>query len=160
MTQIFQAAAIAIATLGTGAATMTVMKGDIPDFAAPDGNWTAGSALDGRSFQIVGRDLKSGRVLDDEFVFHDGMFQSVNCQAYCDFGWTKYETKIDGDMIHFVARPACPDAPHQVVFYGTVQGDDVQFEGSWTTRRWYWTHQITFAGSGAPIPSTDTSVSG
>jgi len=157
MAQIFQVATIAIATLGTGAATMTVMQGDIADFAAPDGDWVAGTELDGKSFQVVGRDLKSGRVLNDELIFRDGLFQSVNCQVYCDFGWTEYETKTEGDVIHFVARPECPDAPHQVVFYGTVQGDDVKFEGSWTSRRWYWTHQITFDGSGVP---TSVSVSG
>ncbi len=160
MSQMFQIAAIAIATLGTGAATMTVMQSDIPDFAVPQGDWAAGNALDGKSFQVVGQDLKSGEMLKDEFTFVDGAFKSINCQAYCDFGWTVYQTRTDGDMIHFVSRPVCPDAPHQIVFYGTITGEDVQFEGSWTTRRWYWTHQITFAGSGAQMPASDTSVSG
>lgn len=160
MSQILQVAAIAVATLGTGAATLTVMNTDIPDFAAPEGNWSAGSALDGRSFQIVGEDLKTGEVMTDELVFRDGTFQSVNCEKYCNFGWSEYKTKVEGDVIHFVARPICPEAPHQVVFYGTVKGEDVQFEGSWTTRRWYWTHQITFAGTGSPVTPTDDSVSG
>lgn len=159
MTQILQIAAIALATLGTSAATLTLMKGDIPDMSVPDGHWTSGSALDGRSFSIVGADLESGEILKDDLIFRDGTFQSVNCQIYCDFGWSGYQTKIDGDVIHFTGRTVCPDAPHTVVWYGTVTGDDVQVEGTWTTRRWYWTHQIAFAASGATKPHID-SVSG
>ena len=128
MTQLLQVASIALATLGTGAATMTVMNQDIPDLAVPEGDWSAGNALDGRSFHIVGADLESGEILKDELVIRNGTFQSVNCQKYCDFGWIAYETKVLGDVIHFTARPVCPDAPHTVVWYGTVTGDDVQIE--------------------------------
>ena len=47
MPQIVQVAAIALATLGTGAATMSVMNGDIPDLQVPQGAWSANGALDG-----------------------------------------------------------------------------------------------------------------
>ena len=80
MPQIFHVAAIALATLGTGAATMTVMNEDIPDLQVPDGAWSANGALDGRSFDVLGADTKSGAVLEDLLVFRNGTFQSLDCQ--------------------------------------------------------------------------------
>lgn len=149
MSQILQIAAIGIATLGTGAATMSVMNEDIPDLQIPEGAWTSSGALDGRAFTILGVDVESGAVLEDELLFRDGTFQSTDCQNYCDFGWSDYQTKdIDG-VTHFTATTICPDAPHTVVFYGQVDGDTITLEGTWTTRRWYWTNQIVLEASGA-----------
>lgn len=160
MPQILQVAAISLATLGTGAATMTVMNPDISDFAVPEGNWSAGSLLDGKSFHIKGADTDSGEILTDELVFRDGTFQSVNCQTYCDFGWSSYETKVVDEAIHFTATTVCPDAPHTVVWYGTVSGDTVEISGTWTTRRWYWTHQIRFTAESAPSLTENENISG
>ena len=148
MTQIVQVAAIALATLGTGAATMSVMNEDIPDLQVPEGAWTSSGALDGRAFTILGVDVESGAVLEDELLFRDGTFQSVDCQNYCDFGWSDYRTKEIDAVIHFTATTICPDAPHTVVFYGRVDGDRITLEGTWTTRRWYWTNQIVMEASG------------
>lgn len=159
MSQILQIAAIVVATLGTGAATLTVMNDDIPDLAIPEGDWAATGALDGMTFQIYGEDLSndSGAVLEDSIVFRDGTFQSTDCEEYCNFGWSDYETKeIDG-IIHFTATALCPDAPHTVVWYGTVTGDDVAVDVTWTTRRWYWTNQIPIRAVGTIIPSTPVS---
>lgn len=151
MTQIIQMAAIALATLGTGAATMSVMNADIPDLQVPEGAWVSSGALDGRAFTVLGTDVESGAVLEDALLFRDGAFQSVDCQNYCDFGWSAYQTKdIDG-VVHFTATTICPDAPHTVVFYGRVEGDAITLEGTWTTRRWYWTNQIVMQASGAAI---------
>lgn len=148
MPQIIQVAAISIATLGTGAATMSVMNQDIPDLAVPEGAWESSGALDGRAFEVYGKDVNSGAVLEDELIFRDGTFQSVDCQEYCDFGWSDYQTKdIDG-VIHFTVTTICPDAPHTVVFYGQVVGDTITVEGTWTTRRWYWTNQIVMEVTG------------
>jgi hypothetical protein len=149
MPQMLQIAAIALATFGTGAATMSVMNEDIPDLEVPEGAWVSTGALDGRAFTILGVDVESGAVLEDELLFRDGTFQSVDCQNYCDFGWSDYQTKdIDG-VIHFTATTICQDAPHTVVFYGRVEGDTITLEGTWTTRRWYWTNQIVLEASGA-----------
>jgi len=148
MPQIIQVAAIAVATLGTGAATMSVMNEDIPDLHVPEGAWVSSGALDGRAFEVYGHDVNSGAVLEDEIIFRDGAFQSVDCQNYCNFGWSDYQTKeIDG-VIHFTATTVCPDAPHTVVFYGQVDGDAVTIQGTWTTRRWYWTNQIVMEVAG------------
>jgi hypothetical protein len=59
---------------------------------------------------------------------------------------------VDG-VTHFTATALCPDAPHTVVWYGTVTGDEVAVEVTWTTRRWYWTNQIAVRGSGTVTPS-------
>jgi len=160
MTQIIQVAALVLATLGTGAATMTVMNEDIPDLEVPEGGWTAGSELDGRKFEILGKDLASGAVLDNEIIFRDGTFQSVDCQNYCNFGWSAYETKVTGDVIHFTARTICPDAPHTVVWYGRVDGDTVTVDGTWTTRRWYWTNQIAITATGTSVPAAEEAAAG
>jgi hypothetical protein len=151
MSQILQGVAIAVATLGTGAATLTVMNEDIPDLVVPEGDWTATGALDGMIFRIQGKDLSSGAELSDDIIFRDGTFQSVDCEEYCNFGWSDYRTKeIDG-VIHFTTTTACPDAPHTVVWYGKVTGADVVIDATWTTRRWYWTNQIPMEAAGSAV---------
>ncbi|MBJ3764553.1 hypothetical protein ILP92_17600 [Maribius pontilimi] len=160
MTQILQIAAIALTTLGAGAATMKVMNDDIPDLQVPDGAWKDDGALDGRSFDILGTDEGSGAVLEDLLIFKDGTFQSVDCQNYCDFGWSDYRTKeIDG-VIHFAVTTICPDAPHTVVFYGQVDGDDITLDSTWTTRRWYWTNQIVLTATGQDVTDAISGVPG
>lgn len=152
MPQILHIAAIALATLGTGAATLSVMNEDIPDFEVPEGDWAATGALDDKVFQIYGEDPSSGAVLEDEIAFRDGTFLSVDCEEYCNFGWSDYQTKTIDDVIHFTATAICPDAPHTVVWYGTVVGDDVFIDVTWTTRRWYWTNQIAIEAKGSFVP--------
>lgn len=139
---------------------MTVMKPDIADLAIPEGDWSASNMLNGKSFHIEGADLDSGEVLLDELVFRDGTFQSVNCQKYCDFGWSSYETKVLNDVVHFTATTRCPDAPHTVVWYGTVTDNEIDISATWTTRRWYWTHQIRVVATGSTTPPVTESISG
>ena len=153
MTQLFQIAAITLATFGTGAATLSVMNDDIPDLVIPVGDWATTGALDGLTFQVSGTDLSSGAEQTDKLHFRDGTFQSADCEEYCNFGWSDYQTKSIDGVIHFTATALCPDAPHTVVWYGTVTGDDVTVEVTWTTRRWYWTNQIHVRGTGAVAPS-------
>ncbi|WP_299785580.1 hypothetical protein [uncultured Marivita sp.] len=150
MPQILQIVALAAATIGTGAATLSVMNEDIPDLAVPEGDWAATGALDGMAFRIRGEDLSSGAELEDDIIFRNGTFQSTDCEDYCSFGWSDYQTKeIDG-VIHFTTTAICPDAPHTVVWYGTITNDDVSIDVTWTTRRWYWTNQIRIRVAGKP----------
>ncbi len=111
---------------GTGAATPTVMNEDIPELAVPDRPWVGAGALDGRAFTIHGIYLDSGARLTDELPFRDGTFQSE-------------------------ATTLCPDAPHTVVWYGAVVGDEITVDVTWTTRRGYWTNQIAIEASGAIV---------
>ena len=149
---IFQALALFAAVMMTGAATVVMLNEDIPDLAIPEGAWTSGQVLDGKVFYTTDTVIESGDIINDELHFVDGRFQSAMCQIYCDFGWSPYQTWIDGDVIHFTATTRCPDAPHTVVFYGTIEGDNVDFKGTWTTRRWYWTHQVNVIGEGDTTP--------
>ncbi|MFK7793537.1 MAG: hypothetical protein AB8B88_12810 [Devosiaceae bacterium] len=151
MPQILQVAAIAVATLGSGAATLAVVNDDIPDLEIPAGDWVQGTELDGIAFQIAGNDLERGIAQEDTILFENGMFQSVDCEEYCNFGWSNYQTKMIDGVLHFTATALCPTAPHTVVWYGTVVDDTIEFDVTWTTRRWYWTHQIAIEGSGAIV---------
>ena len=154
MNKVLQIAAVALVTLGTGTATMSLLNKDIPDLEVPGGAWAAGHELDGLTFNIEAVDLDRGLRLGDDIVFRDGAFQSIDCQNYCDFGWTDYKTKIIEDVVHFTVHMVCPDAPHTVVWYGTVEGDEVALEASWTTRRWYWTTQFRLSGAGHRVSET------
>ena len=162
MTNILQAAAVAVITLGTGRAAVSVMKKDVPDFAVPAAPWQASHVLDGKVFTTKASIKETGEKLyeDTEFTFKDGGFQSSRCQIYCDFGWNTYQTWTEGDVTHFTATTKCPDAPHTVVWYGSIKGDDMKFEGSWTTRRWYWTRQMNIIGNGSPLASASQADSG
>lgn len=160
MTTIAQVAAMAAIAVGTGAATLTVMNDDIADLVVPEGPWELGGALDGRVFYTTDRVKETEEVLKDELHFVDGRFQSAMCQVYCDFGWSEYRTWIEGDVIHFTTTTVCPDAPHTVVWYGTVTDDDISFEGTWTTRRWYWTRQLNVSGAGSVAPADGQAASG
>lgn len=140
-------------TLGTGAATLAVLNEDMPDFAVPEGAWEDGSVLDGTVFYTNDTVIETGEELIDEMHFRDGTFQSAMCQVYCDFGWSDYQTKEVDGVLHFTATTKCPDAPHTVVFYGKIEGEQVTVQGTWTTRRWYWTRQINVIGQGSTTPT-------
>lgn len=160
MTPIVQAAAILTLAVGTGAATVSVMNEDIPDMTVPALAWSAEGVLDGKAYATVDTVAETGEVLEDKLLFENGRFQSAMCQKYCDFGWSDYRTATDGEAIHFTATTTCPDAPHTVVWYGTVRGDKIEIAASWTTRRWYWTRQINATGLGALIAPADGATSG
>lgn len=151
MTPIVQATAAAAIALGAGAATVSVMRDEVPAAVIPAGNWAPGTALDGRVFHTVDTVVETGEVLTDELHFRDGLFQSAKCQDYCDFGWSGYRTWTEGEKIHFTARTECPDAPHSMVWYGTVSGETMAVQATWTTHRWYWTRQIRTSGEGRVV---------
>ena len=156
MTPTLQIFAVGVLAIGAATGAVSIMSKDIPDLAVPEGPWQAGSALDGSVFYTVDRISGSDEVLRDELHFVDGRFQSSMCQEYCDFGWSEYETKeIDGTL-HFTVTTRCPDAPHTIVWYGSVEGDQIRFDATWTTRRWYWTHQIEAEGQGSVTAPADT----
>ena len=152
MISVLQAAAVADLALGTGATAVTLMKEDLPDFAVPEGPWQQGSEFDGRAFRLSGTVKESDEELPATVLsFADGRFQSSRCQIYCDFGWSEYRTWTEGEVTRFTATTRCPDAPHTVVWYGMLEGDGMRVEGTWTTRRWYWTRQLNLVGEGSPV---------
>ncbi|WGH79650.1 hypothetical protein [Jannaschia ovalis] len=153
MPPVLYATVVAIFALGAGAATVSSLKDDIADLAVPDAPWQPGG-LDGRVFATSDVIHETDTVMEDELHFRNGRFQSARCQEYCDFGWSEYRTWQQDDVIHFTATTRCPDAPHTVVWLGTVTGDAIAFKGTWTTRRWYWTRQLNATGAGreASVP--------
>lgn len=160
MTPIVQALAVAALAIGAATGAVSVMNRDIPDLAVPEGPWQPGSALDGRVFHTVDRIVGSDVILRDELLFVDGRFQSVKCQEYCDFGWSDYRTKQKGETLHFTVTMRCPDAPHTVVWYGSLQGNELRFASTWTTRRWYWTRQIEVVGESSTMRADPVVVDG
>lgn len=160
MTPITQAAAIACITLGTGAAAVSVMNEDIPDMTVPEHAWTQGNELNDAAFFIQAVLDNGAEGETDTLVFKDGAFMSMDCQKYCDFGFSDYHTWVAGDVIHFTTVATCPTAPHRVVWYGNVADGEMTVQMSWTTRRWYWTHQITGVARGARLPADASSVPG
>lgn len=150
---LLKAIAFLAVVIATGAATVALIKEDIPDLAMPDGDWENGSILDGQVYYTTDRIVQTDDVILDEFHFRDGTFQSAMCQVYCDFGWSDYKTWQDGATTHFYAVTRCPDAPHTVAFLGKIVDGTLTFEGTWTTRRWYWTHQINAVGEGTTTPT-------
>lgn len=148
-----KAIALLLAVIAMGAATVALIKKDIPDLAIPDAPWETGTALDSDVYYTTDTIIESGDVVLDEFHFKDGTFQSAMCQIYCDFGWSEYKTWQEDETIHFYAVTRCPDAPHRVVFLGQVVNGQLTFTSTWTTRRWYWTHQINVKGYGTMTPT-------
>ena len=145
--------AILVAVVVVGIAGILAMNKDIPDYDVPDLAWQSGTELDGMIFFTNDRVIESGDEIVDALRFQEGKFQSAMCQVYCDFGWHDYQTFADGETLHFTVTTRCPDAPHTVVFYGTITNGVADFAGTWTTRRWYWTHQVNVVGSGGTLPS-------
>lgn len=152
---VLQILAILSVVVVIGIAGILAMNKDIPDYAVPDLAWQNGTELDGMVFFTNDRVLESGDEIIDALRFKDGTFQSAMCQVYCDFGWHDYQTFVEGATIHFAVTTRCPDAPHTVVFYGTIIDGIARFEGTWTTRRWYWAHQVNVVGQGGKTPSPE-----
>ncbi len=155
MTPLIQLLAVGALAIGAATGAVNLMSKDLPDLAVPEGPWQTSGALDGRVFYTVDRIVGSNEILRDELHFVGGRFQSLMCQEYCDFGWSDYKTKQIKGTLYFTVTTRCPEAPHTVVWYGTVDGDHLHFDGTWTTRRWYWTHQIAVEGQGSTTAPAD-----
>jgi hypothetical protein len=155
MKTVLQTIALLCAVIALGGAAVIALSKDMPDLAVPAGDWQPGSVLDGQVYYTTDIVTETGDVIYDEFHFRNGTFQSAMCQIYCDFGWSDYQTKVVDDVLYFQATTRCPDAPHTVVFYGKIADENLSFEGTWTTRRWYWTHQINVTGEGTTTPTAN-----
>ena len=160
MPPIAQAFALVVAVLGTGTATVWVMNSDVPDLHVPEADWQPGHVLDGMDFAITATIDQNGAEETDILRFADGRFHSVDCELYCEFGWTDYQTWTEGEVVHFTVTTRCPTAPHTVVWHGQVVDGQIAVDMSWTTRRWYWTQQITGSGTGTLTETTVTAAAG
>ena len=111
-------------------------------------------ALDGRVFEATMVVDQYDAPFEDRITFKDGMFHSEECQRACDFGWTPYYTRREGDAIAFVVETACSDSPQSARWEGRVVGDRIEAEIVWTVERFYWTVQRNATASGSLAAAT------
>lgn len=93
--------------------------------------------LDGKTF--IGPTGEKGKKTHHEDVlsFSNGRFTSSKC---FEFGFTDgpYTARIEGDLIHFQAETVS-SSHGKMMWKGTLAGDIMEVEYSWTKERWLWT---------------------
>ena len=88
------------------------------DFALAD------SSLDGKSFSIkLSEHGKNGEATDDELIFKDGTFFSVDCEQY-GFSSAPYESRSKGDMFLFKST-LTSDKEGKSEWEGKIKGDKI-----------------------------------
>ncbi|MFQ5993258.1 MAG: hypothetical protein ACE5NA_12540 [Nitrospiraceae bacterium] len=97
----------------------------------------ASRVLDGKKFFGPGGAKGKKPHHNDELVFKDGTFRSVQCNKH-GFGAAPYTTTIQGDVVHFQAETTSP-TQGKIVWQGTMNGDTLEATFLWTKERWYWT---------------------
>jgi hypothetical protein len=85
----------------------------------------AAGPLDGKTFVSE----------DDELVFDDGTFRSVECDEW-GFTAAPYTTTADGDAIKFTAVATSPN-DGTMEWSGTVRGDEIEAHYHWEKKGWF-----------------------
>jgi hypothetical protein len=93
--------------------------------------------LDGKSFKGPTGEKGKKTHHEDVLVFSDGKFTSSMCFEY-GFTGGPYTTTVEGDLIHFEAETISP-THGKMNWKGTLRGDTMDVEYSWTKERWLWT---------------------
>ncbi len=93
--------------------------------------------LDGKKF--IGPTGEKGKKVHHEDVlsFSNGKFTSSMCFEY-GFTGGPYTAVIKGDLINFAAETISP-THGKMEWKGTLNGEILQVEYSWTKKRWLWT---------------------
>ncbi len=141
-------AIVGIAALSLSGAS-SFQSGEALPAAASDTLTQPGTGtLDGMSFE--GRLGPSGAPADvaDQWVFDDGMFVSRECERRCNYPPRPYYSREVGAKTEFMSVTECPDKDATIVWRGTVEGQTIKGEATWTMERWYWTIEKTFAFEG------------
>jgi hypothetical protein len=100
--------------------------------------------LDGMTFSGQIGPLGEPADVEDTFVFSDGLFVSSECERRCDFPARPYYVRRRGAAIEFLSETRCPAKNAKIVWRGSVQGERLSGEFTWTVDRWYWTIEKTF----------------
>ena len=97
----------------------------------------ASHLLDGKEF--IGPTGEKGKKADHEDVlrFSDGKFTSSACFEF-GFKGGPYTTTHEGETIHFHAVTISP-THGKMEWNGTLKGDSLEVNYSWTKERWFWT---------------------
>lgn len=93
--------------------------------------------LDGKSFKGPTGEKGKKAHHEDILVFADGKFTSSMCFEY-GFTGGPYRAWTAGDLIHFSAETVSP-THGKMNWKGTLQGDTMVVDYSWTKERWLWT---------------------
>ena len=105
---------------------------------------TASGALDGMVFRSdLGPEGKPADV-NDQLVFANGMFQSIECARRCGYPPSPYFVRRVGEAIEFVTESHCEHKNATMVWEGTVENGAVKGRIYWTAERWYWTVENEF----------------
>jgi hypothetical protein len=104
------------------------------------------SELEGRTFEGEIVDENGVPRAKDTVTFKDGKFHSVTCGRF-GFSEVLYWMRTDGDAIHFLVQSVHPENGSMNI-KGTVRGEQAEWMGVWTKKRWYWSirREIAFRG--------------
>ena len=113
------------------------LAGDVKSKDSDQVNSAAFYLLDGKSFKGPTGEKGKKTHHEDVLVFKDGQFTSSMCFEY-GFTGGPYTARAEGDLIHFEAETISP-THGKMNWKGTLQGDTMEVEYSWTKERWLWT---------------------
>jgi hypothetical protein len=80
----------------------------------------------------------------DTLIFKEGKFVSTNCEKNCNYPSQAYFARRLGDKIEFIVETRCQTQDAELVWRGTVDGDNIEGTYSWRSSRWYWTLEKEF----------------
>jgi len=80
----------------------------------------------------------------DTLVFKDGTFVSTDCEKKCNYPAQAYFTRRLGEKIEFISETRCLTQDAEIVWRGTVDGNNIEGTYSWRSSRWYWTIEKEF----------------
>jgi len=115
--------------------------------------------LDGLTFSaMLG---PNGKPLDiqDSLIFENGTFVSTECEKQCNYPAQAYFARRVGEKIEFISETRCLTKDAEIVWRGTIDGDNIKGIYSWTANRWYWTIEKEFRFEGI-LEGNTTSISG
>jgi hypothetical protein len=115
------------------------------DREADIGSATAAAGiLDGMTFRSeLGPKGKPADV-NDQLVFANGMFQSIECAKRCGYPPSPYYVRQVGEAIKFVSESHCEHKDATMVWEGTIENGVILGRIRWTAERWYWTVENEF----------------
>ncbi len=86
----------------------------------------------------------------DTLIFKEGTFVSTDCEKNCNYPAQAYFTRRLGEKIEFISETRCLTQDADIVWRGTVDGNNIEGTYSWRSSRWYWTLEKEFWFKGSP----------
>ena len=132
------------AVLAGATFALTAPSTPSPDAMRPTAELRGAGVLDGMTFIAqLGPAGKPANV-EDELVFDDGLFVSVQCEQRCNYPARPYFARRKDALVQFISETRCPNKDAKLVWRGEFDGRTLKGTFTWTTSRWYWTLEKTF----------------